>query len=327
MSALRIGVVGCGAVSEIYHLPAITRSRAVTLAAVVDADRERASAIARRYGARACLADYRQLPGTIEAAVVATPNATHADIACFLLERGIHVLCEKPLATTLADAERMVAASQRGAARLIAGHIRRFNPNAEFVHDLVVGGHLGTIETVTAALGGRYGSWPQRTDFRREVRLSGGGVLLDLGIHLIDMALWLGGDDVRVTSYHATDTLGWGVENDAEVVLTLPEGGRAVLSCSYTRGLDRTLRVHGTDGWAYTSVDGAPEVSLFSRTARLCERAGAQRVLVPELDPFRAQLDHFVECIEQGTPCVVPLSDVLGGLRVIDHCYRVARAA
>jgi predicted dehydrogenase len=327
MSALRIGVIGCGAVSEIYHLPAIARSPALTLGAVVDADAQRVATIARRYRARACLADYRRLPGTIDAAIIATPNATHAEIACFLLERGIHVLCEKPLATTLADGERMIAASERGAVRLMVGHIRRFNPNAALIRELVVGGHLGTIEKITAALGGRYGSWPHRTDFRRQSALSGGGVLLDLGIHLIDTAVSLAGEDVRVASYHATDTLGWGVENDAEVVLTLQHGGRAVLSCSYTHGLDRTLRVEGTDGWAHTSVDGAPEVTFSSKRARVCARAGAQRLLVPEVDPFRAQLDHFVDCIVRNDACLVPLAEVLAGLRVIDHCYAVARAA
>jgi predicted dehydrogenase len=292
---------------------------------VVDADRERAAAIARRYGAAACLTDYRQLPGVVDAAIVATSNATHAEIACFLLEHGIHVLCEKPMATTLGDAERMVAAGQ--GARLMAGHSRRFNPNVALVRKLVTEGCLGTLQTITAALGSRYGGWPQRTEFRRQRALSGGGVLLDLGIHLIDMAVWIAGEDVEVASYHATDTLGWGVENDAEVVLALAGGGRAVLSCSYTHGLDRTLRVQGSDGWVHTSVDAAPEVRFFSSRARLCERAGAQRLLLPEIDPFQAQIDHFVACILENRPFAIPLPGVLAGLRVIEHCYQVAPAA
>src|SRR5438046_1314561 len=98
MPPLRIAVVGAGAVSEIYHLPALKRSRRAVLAAIVDADPARAAAVARRFGVATALRDPYELPGKVDAAIVATPNALHADIACMLLGEGIHVLCEKPLA-------------------------------------------------------------------------------------------------------------------------------------------------------------------------------------------------------------------------------------
>lgn len=327
MTKVRMAVIGCGAVSEIYHLPAVRRTPGAELVAVVDADHTHAAGIARRHGAARGVTDYRELAGTIDAALVATPNGTHAEISCFLLEHGIHVLCEKPVATTLADAERMAAASRRGPARLMAGHSRRFNPNLECVRTLIARGHLGDVEQLSAALGGRYGAWPQRTDFRRSRSLAGGGVLMDLGIHLIDMALWLVNRPAIVERYDATDVLAWGVESDAEVVLRFTGGASALLACSYTHGLNRTLKIRGSRGWVETSVDGFPTVTLFTRDARVCQVAGAQRLFLPEADAYQRQLDHFVSAILADQPFSVDLEHVVAGLRVISDCYRMAQAA
>jgi glucose-fructose oxidoreductase len=323
VSRLRLAVIGCGAVSQLYHLPAARQVPGVALTALVDTDRAHAETLAREYGVATVLDDHRALPGTVDAAIVATSNGSHAEIACFLLEQGIHVLCEKPMATSVADGERMRETAARGPARLLIGQSRRFNANVMLLKELVSGGALGTIRTITASLGGNYKAWPQRTDFRRQRSLSGGGVLLDLGIHLIDMARWIAGEPASVTLYEAADRLEWGVENDAEVQLRFPSGATAVIACSYTHGLDRTLRVEGTDGWARTGVDPAPGVTFAGNRARLCRRTGAVDLLVEEADPYLRQLEHFVDCIVEDRPFVVQLDEVLDGLRVIDFCYRL----
>ena len=323
---LRIGVVGCGAVSEIYHIPAIVRCPEASLSALVDAVPARAAQLAKRLRVPHAGEDYRELTGKVDAALIATSNTTHADIACGLLESGIHVLCEKPLATTAADAKRMFAATARGGARLMAGHSRRFNPNLQMAKSLITGGAIGELTSISAALGSPYGSWPHRTDFRRQRALSGGGVLLDLGIHLIDLSIWMAGV-VSLAHYRATDTLDWGVENDAEVELALPYGGAARLTCSYTHGLNRTVRLRGSAGWIETSIDGAPEVVVFAQSGRLCRRAGAQRISVPDVDPYTRQMEHFVDCIVRDKQFLVTPKEVVLGLELIERCYAVVRAA
>jgi predicted dehydrogenase len=209
----------------------------------------------------------------------------------------------------------------------MAGHSRRFNPNLELLRQLIGRGHLGDVEQISAALGGRYGAWPQRTDFRRSRSLAGGGVLMDLGIHLIDLALWLVDREASVERYEASDVLSWGVESDAEVTLRFDGGAHALLACSYTHGLNRTLRVRGSHGWAETSVDGLPTVTFFSRRARVCQQRGAQSFMIPEADPYVRQLNHFVAAIIDEQPFSVDLDHVVAGLRVIQECYRVAQAA
>ncbi len=132
MKRIRFGVVGCGAVSEIYHVPAIAGASGREPDGV---GRRRTPRARRKWPGGSTpptsVADHRQLVGKVDAALIATSNTTHAEIACHLLEQGVHVLCEKPMATTTADAERMFTAAARGGARLMAGHSRRFNPNLE----------------------------------------------------------------------------------------------------------------------------------------------------------------------------------------------------
>lgn len=325
MTKLRTAVVGCGAVTEIYHAAAVRQCPDLALTAFVDADLARARTLAERHGASRSLVDYRELADTVDVALIATSNASHAEIACFLLEHGIHVLCEKPLALSVAEAKKMLATAERCGTRLMAGHSRRFNPNIELCRTLVGRGLIGDVASVSAALSGSHGAWPSRTDFRR--RRGGGGVLLDLGVHLIDLTLSLGVGMPRVSSYAATDTLDWGVENDVDLILDFPGGARAMLSCSYTVGLARVLRIVGSSGWIETSVDGAPDVMFASRSARLCERLGAQRLLVPEADPYQRQVDHFARAILTQQPFAVPADQVIAGLEVIELCNQFASAA
>ncbi len=219
----------------------------------------------------------------------------------------------------------MVAAAERSGARLMAAHSRRFNPNVELCCDLVTRGFVGRLETVSAALSGSYGAWPSRTDFRRQ--RGGGGVLLDLGVHLIDFALSLGDGPARVVSCVASDALGWGVENDVDLILELKGGGRAMLSCSYALGLRRSIRIEGSDGWIETPLDGAPYVMFYGRQARVCERLGAQRLLVPEADPYQRQIDHFARAVLEQRPFAVPIEQVIAGLEVIENCAEFGRAA
>src|SRR5262245_11529259 len=153
MSPLRFGVVGCGAISTLYQLPALGRSSDATLVATVDVDAAHAAAVARRFGASESFTDHRALAGRVAAALIATPNTTHADIACDLLAEGVHVLCEKPMATSRSDVDRMLAAAERSGARVMAAHCLRFSPNLERLRELAAAGMLGDRLALSASIG------------------------------------------------------------------------------------------------------------------------------------------------------------------------------
>ena len=326
MKRLRFGVIGCGGISTLYQLPALRASPAVELEAVCDTDGAWAQGVARRFGARRVLQDFRECIGQVDAVLVATPNHTHADIACVLLEAGIHVLCEKPMANTSAEIERMLDTANRSGSRLMAAHCLRFSPNVMLLKQMIAAGWFGDITSMSAAIGGPYEAGAQRTHFRRHKGLAGGGVLIDLGTHVIDLALWLSDDRPANLVYSASSAPGWEVETDSELTLEFGPNRRALLTASYTRMLDATLRVRGRSGWAAVPLYRPAELVLFSRQARICRRAGLQRLLLSEESMYTRQIAHFCEAVASGEPFVVRADEVRAVMQVIERCYEKRQA-
>lgn len=327
MKQLRFGVVGCGAISTIFQIPALQRVPRAALTALVDVDGAWAKTVAGKTGAPESYGDYRELVGRVDAALVATPNTTHADIACFLLEHGIHVLCEKPLATTSADVERMLAAAQASGARLMAAHCLRFSPNLARMHDLIRDGLIGEVQSINAAIGGLYDAGPQRTDFRKTRSLSGGGVLIDLGVHLIDLAIWMAGGRPASIDYAAKSVPGWEVESDVELSLAFDGAARADITASFSRQVDPTFTVNGSRGWLRTSLYAPTAVTFFSEEARICRHGGAQQIMLDATSMYEAQIDHFCQAVTASAPFLVADEEMRASMDVVERCYASGGAA
>jgi UDP-N-acetylglucosamine 3-dehydrogenase len=140
---VRLAVVGCGAVAQIHHLPAIVASSRVEAAVLVDADEKRARALAERFGVPEVATDVASLPGTVDAAVIALPNSLHAPVSIELLRRGVHVLVEKPMAVSVRECDEMIDAAKTGRAVLAVGLDFRFFEASRFVRDQLRDGLLG----------------------------------------------------------------------------------------------------------------------------------------------------------------------------------------
>ena len=326
MTPLRFGIVGCGAVVTLHQLPAFRRSPALRIEAVVDRDHAWAAQVASRAGIPRSFDDPRRLVGAVDAVLVATPNSTHADISCELLDAGVHVLCEKPLATCGAEADRMLEAARRGNARLMAAQCLRFSPNIAMLHEVLRAGWLGEIEEVTATIGGPYRMVARRTEFRRQRLLSGGGVLLDLGVHVLDLAVWLAGTAPVEVEYAARSDDGWEVESEVDVHLRFPGEAQAALQASFSRQLGNELVVRGTEGWARAPLYLPSELTFFAPEAGMCRRAGVQTVQLPDGDMYDAQIAHFCRAITTGEPFRVADGELRTTLDIVDRCYRSAAA-
>lgn len=326
MNRIRFGVVGCGSISRLFQLPALRRCPQAELVAVVDTDHHWAKSVARQFRAPHHFSDHRDLIGNVDAALIATPNKTHADIACGLLERGIHVMCEKPLATTRLDVERMFGTAARTGARLMAAHCSRFSPNLAALKSIVSAGWLGDLVEMKAGIGGPYDAGTQRTDFRKHKQLAGGGVLIDLGVHLIDLAVWLTGDTPTAVHYSAVNGPGWEVETDAEVNLEFAGGSRAVLAASFTHALDSAFTVRGGCGWAVAPWYQPTDLKMFSTRARVCQAGGVQHLRIPPAPMYDQQLAHFCEAVRSGKEFMVRPTEVRSVIDVIERCYSQGEA-
>jgi predicted dehydrogenase len=231
-----------------------------------------------------------ELPPDTDAALVAVPNALHAPISIDLLGRGIHVLCEKPMAITVEACGKMVEASREKGSVLMVGHHKRFVPSVRAAKKLLDAGRLGTIRSVTGSMG-MPRTWRNRTAFNLDPSLAGGGVLMDNGVHLIDLVLWLIGemDVLKCDTLCEHSTL----EDEAKMEFLTDKRIAGVLRLSDRRVLPNVFRVEGEDGFLEFDTYDSPSLTIFSRRAPACRSNGSIAFKWPSTSPYKQQLEYF----------------------------------
>ena len=325
---VRIGLIGCGAIAQVAHLPAVLSSPQVELAAISDLDASRLQYLRRRYRlGPIAFRDYRDVVGRVDAVILALPNHLHAPVGVELLSRGIHVLCEKPLALTRQECEQLCQAARSTASVLAVGFVARFFPSTELTKQLLESRFLGELQSFDYEFGSP-GGWSPLSGYNLARSTCGGGVLVVSGSHVLDQMIYLFGD-VDVTS-HADDSRG-GIEANCRTCFSAtvdarPLRGRVVLS--KTHQLPNRLRIvgeHGTldvRGSQIRSVTFLPSGSTLRHeiTAAALPPAGT------EPDCFQLQLHDFVNAIRTGA---APRVDGEGATRSVvltERCYAIATA-
>jgi predicted dehydrogenase len=241
---LRVGVVGCGRVARVAHLPALARAKDVEVVALADGDGESLRAAARHAPRAALHADWRGLVESsgAEAVVVCLPNALHAEAACAAFARGMHVYLEKPVATNLADARAVADAWRRAGTVGMIGFNYRFNKLYAAARRHVRSGRLGELvaaRTVFSTASGDAPGW-------KSARASGGGALLDLGSHHVDLVRFIFAREVREVSADVWSRRG---EDDCATLRLRLDGGLTVQSFFSTSAVEEDrLEIYGDAG-------------------------------------------------------------------------------
>lgn len=202
--ALRVAVVGTGHWAADVHIPGL-RAVGAQVVAVCGRRDERRREVARRFGIPQDFADWRKMLDQVEADAVSicTPNDLHAPIAIAAAKRGLHIACEKPLATTVADARAAYDAAR--AVITMVGFSHRFVPAAQFLKEMIESGDLGHIYHVFAhMLQGWLVNPENPAGWRLDRAQAGGGTLADLGSHLLDLVTWYAGDIARICGHLKT---------------------------------------------------------------------------------------------------------------------------
>lgn len=319
MDKLRIAVVGCGAVAERVHLPALARSRYAEAAVLVDTSAQRTAALASAFGVGRTATDFREIIGRVDAAIIGVPHQLHAPIAAELLAARIPVLVEKPMALTSADCDVMIEAAERTQTVLAVGLLRRCAPALRWVKDALDAGFIGRLESFDLREGSVY-AWPvaSASMFRPE----GGGVLADAGAHVLDLLLWWFGD-WRGLSYR-DDSRG-GVEADCLIELEMANGVRGRVELSRTRMMRNACVLRGTDGTIEvgTKTDAVVAVT-WKRGGTLAGRPVPDGETPPTslVDLFTPQLDQFVRAIRFGEAPIVSGREGKRSIELMEACYR-----
>ncbi len=347
---LRAGIIGLGVGKA--HAKGYRTSPDAELIAVCDINEERLQMLAAEWGTPVHYTDYhRMLKETpLELVSICLPNALHAEATLLALEAGMHVICEKPMAPTVAEARQMLDAARRLNRRLMIAYNFRYRPDTQWMKNLVQSGALGTIFQANV-------SWRRETGIPGsgwfgEKGLAGGGALIDLGVHVIDLSLWMMGfPDVTTVSGDTRMLFGqhnlktWGrhpgdrardgfdVEDGAVGFVRLANGAHMLVQATWAEHTqpqqdDIRVELQGTEGTAilhirnyrnedtlrfYTELHGEPVTVIPS------PRFGGPQ-------GHEALIHDLTRCIKYDLPTPTDGAQGLAAIRVLEGLYESARA-
>jgi predicted dehydrogenase len=329
---LHLALIGCGAVTEVFYVPALKElegDRLLRVSVLVDPSAERRAVIGARFPGAERLEGLAALRPPVDMAIVASPAALHAQQTMELLRQGVHVLCEKPMAVSSEQCETMIAEATRAKRLLGVGLFRRFFGATGQVQRLVAENVLGRPTRFALTEGSRF-QWPARSDsfFRREQ--AGGGVLLDLGSHVLDLMLWWFGEPSDLE--YEDDAMG-GLEANCRLRLRYGGGLEGTVRLSRDWTLRSRYYVQFERGWlgwspadpSTVEIGLSGEFALQARIHRTAELLG--QATIGEVGPsyqhsFIRQIESFARSVQGEEPLAVPGAEGMRSIRLIEACYR-----
>ncbi len=314
-----LAVIGCGQIAESCLLPAMLEI-GWRPALLVEKDSTQLHKLAKQFGAAAACetidkADLSDLDG----AIVSLPNHLHEPVCCELLKQGIHVLVEKPMARTSDECASIIAAAQSGKAQLGVAHVYRFRKLNQWIHALIKSGIAGPVKRFDIRVGNPF-SWPVKSASIWNKHQSGGGALIDVGVHVIDLLLWWF-NDLNIIEY--LDDSESGVEAECHLTLSTDNGASGVLELSRTRQLRNTVIIDCEKGSLEVGIfDG----SIIRAKGAACEFSYADTMLSNMPDEpwntlFVYELKDFANAILESHPPLVSPSDGARAVAFVESCY------
>lgn len=315
---MRIGLIGAGAVA-LFHVAAASVLDGIELTAVCDIDEQAARRAVAGTGA-APFTDHRRMleAGVVDAVIVNTPHALHLPIADDAAAAGAHMLVEKPMATTVADCDRLIAAADRAGVALTIGHIQHFLPEKVAAQRIVESGELGRVLLIRDN---------RSTDYRPGSRspwffspgIAGGGALMNIGGHCLDRSLWLGGGRAATLLANTANRFGSAVETDGGMQLRLDNGVGVTIS---------VVSDPATRADAMTLVCERGVIEVDPRRGTIVHVDGRSRTVHESGDDdiqhaFTAQLADFAAVVGGAAPAV-PLAHARHVVELVLAAYRSA---
>ena len=329
---VRWGIVGCGWVARDYVAPAMAAGSTARLVAVCDPDASALSRIAHEtvgVARHAALEDFLATPG-LEAVYVATPNHLHRSVVEAAARAGKHVLCEKPMATSLADAEAMVAACQENGVRYATAFDQRFQARHRRLRELVRAGRLGEITAVRV----HYACWTPadwspptaegtHDNWRVDPARAGGGAFIDLAPHGLDLAQVLLGEPlVETRCLLQRRVFDYPVDDGAALIGRFRSGALLLLNVAYNCPDSyprRTLELIGTRAMAIArnTMGQTPGGTLHLVDAASGREEGISIADDEDVSPFAAGIETFSRCLRSGEAFPYPLEHDLHTMRLL----------
>ena len=334
MKTINVGIIGTGGIATNQHMPALEKQPDVKILAVCDVNEESAKKAAERFNVNHIFSDYKKLleMDEIDAVHVCTPNFLHMPPAVEALNAGKHVMVEKPIARNAVEGAQMVEAARKNKKKLMVAQNMRFDGASQTLKRFIDAGALGEIyfSRVWALRRRGIPSWGVFTDKEKQ----GGGPLIDIGVHILDLTLYLMGHPKPITcSGQAFTKIGntpghvgvWGpwdyknytVEDYAAGFVRLDNGASIVIESSFAANIGEdkfTAALLGTKGGAETSplrIFGEENGTLLDTTP----------VHIPMVNAYEAEVRGFYDAIQNDTEPPVTGEQALNVMKILDGIY------
>jgi len=336
--AVRVGIIGAGSIARYAHIPGYqTQQDSVELVALSDIVPGRAAALAQEFHVPRAYDSVAEMLAKekLDAVSVCSPNCAHKENTLAALNAGLHVLCEKPMAMSLAEAREMAQAARKAKKVLQIGLHWRFTSEAQALKRFIVAGELGDIYYGEATCMRRRGipGWGVFT----QKKLQGGGALIDIGVHTLDHTMWLMGNPKPVAVMGATyaafgkrpevvsiwdhwDANKFDVEDMGVGMVRFANGATLILRASWAANIEKEFsetRILGTQGGAYM-----PPLRIFKEMHQAL--ADVTPVYLKEVKPHVKEIEHFIACVRGECECLVVPEQVLDVQAVLDAIYQSA---
>ena len=308
---MRVGIIGTGTMGEVHA--AAWQAIGVELAGCSSSNPAQTEPFAKRHKTRS-FSSYSELLTNLDIVDICTPTATHKPLVLAAAAAGKHVICEKPIALTVEDAQAMIDAC-RGV-RFFIGMVLRFFSHYRSAKQLVAAGRIGKPGVLRLK---RVSYVPQNPEAWYFNEALSGGMVVDLMIHDFDYVRWLAGEVERVYALKTHADAGSGSAQYVQAMLRLKSGAMALIEggWAYPPGVFRTgFDLSGTDGLIeWSSDEPSPLITFFPPKAEETASVGLPVSGLAD-DPFAAELRHAYQCIQSGAPFEVTPEDALEALRI-----------
>lgn len=332
---LKLGVIGAGGIFRNAHAPAWLNHPEIEIVAISDPVENLAQSFAEEQGVSNVFTDYHDLLALDEIDVVdiCTPNLFHSEIAIAALNAGKHVFCEKPDAVNVEEVVKMQEAANKSSKVLMVMRNNRFNPASQFVKKFIDAGHMGDIYTGRCGWVRRRGI-PGRGGWFTTKALSGGGPLIDLGVHFIDLAMWLMGDPKPVSVVGATynkfankdeENAGtFDVEDLATGFIRFDNGATLLIEFSWASNIEDEMNYYELRGTKSGVSFKNGDLKIFSEIEDTLVDI-VPRLLNDSTPNHTRNINHFIDVLQNRSKPIISPDQGVDMIKILSAIYESAQ--
>ncbi len=320
---IRIGVIGCGAIAQVEHLPGFAKCKNAKVAAVADVDEKKARRISRKFGIKDFYCNWREMleRDDIDGVTIATPNFLHREMTVAAAKSRKHILVEKPMATSMKEADEMVRIARKNKVILMVEQTHRFLPANQKARDLLNKGIIGRVTTVRGRVGhGGPEMWSAAGKWFFNKKQAFGGVMADMGIHEIDAIRWMLGKEIKeVCAFIGTLEKKIELDDNGICIFKFKDGTFGVMEASWTTrpGIAQAV-FYGAKGTMTVNAVGAVTIELASG-----------KTITPKVhskgnygSKYGSPYQYFVNCIEKKEKPFISGEEGRKSLEIIIAAYK-----